>query len=138
MANGKAPIVGVILALLLLAAAFLVLQPYTADWPATAYGSPVRRYLRTAIREDSAGLARLSVSPAPVRWALASARGQPKTLALWGGRIQAFVGAQRGDTAEVFVYPAAGDDCGEAPIVLRVVGSGHAMRVLAAESACFR
>ena len=137
MPNQKAPLAWVVVAVLFFAGALLVLQPYRADWPGTEYGDPVRRYLRTAIRQDSVGLARLSASPAPVRWALASARNEPGTLALWGGRIQAWAGPRHGDTTEVFVYPP-GDRCGETPIVLRVVGQGERMRVVAAESECFR
>ena len=136
MRNGRAPVIGVIVTLVLLAGALLLLQPYTADWPGTDYGKPVRRYLRTAIRRDSLTLAKLSTSAAPVRWALGSARSRPRTLALWGGRVDTWVGPHRGDTAEVFVYPTDRAWCDE-PVVLQVVGSGNAMRVLAAESACF-
>ncbi|HYC30636.1 MAG TPA: hypothetical protein VEB59_00020 [Gemmatimonadales bacterium] len=136
MRNGNAPVAGVlIVALALLAAALLLFQPYTADWPGTDYGKAVRRYLRTAIRQDSLSLAELSTSSAPVRWALGAARHRPRTLALWGGRVETFVGPHRGDTAEVFVYPL-GRTCEHAPIVLRVVGMGDGMRVMAAESAC--
>jgi hypothetical protein len=137
MTNGKASMVGVIAALLLLAAALLVLQPYTADWPGTEYTQPAREYLHAAMRQDSVELVRMSGSPAPVRWALASARRHPDTLALWRGRIQAYTGIRQGDTAEVFVYPP-GEPCGEAPILLRVVGAGSAMRVLEASSGCLR
>ncbi len=47
----------------------------------------------------------------------------------------AFTGEIRGDTAEVFVYPQT-EDCGDAPIVLRFLGSGRDARVLRASSAC--
>ena len=135
MHNGSARLASVLGALLLLVAALLLFQPYTADWPGTEYGKPVRRYLHTAIRQDSLALARLSVSATPVRWALGSARSRPGILALWGGRVDTYTGPRHGDTAEVFVYPA-GRACDAAPIVLRVVGTGDAMRVLAAESDC--
>lgn len=135
MRNGKAQLLSVGASLALLAAALLLFQPYTADWPGTEYGKPVRRYLRTAIRQDSTALARLSVSAAPVRWALGSARSRPATLANWGGRIETMAGPRHGDTVELFVYPT-GKACDDAPIMLRVVGAGDAMRVLAAESAC--
>jgi len=135
MANGKVPLYLTLLAMAVLAAALLTFQPYSADWPGTGYTKPAQRYLRAAIRQDSVDLARLSVSLSPVAWALGAARAHPDTLALWGRRVQAFTGERRGDTAEVFVYPV-GEVCGEAPIVLRFVGSGSNARVLVASSAC--
>jgi hypothetical protein len=135
--SSTAPAAGVVAALLLFVAALLLLQPYTAEWPGTGYGKPVRRYLRTAIRQDSVALARLSGSEAPVRWALSAARHRSEALALWGGRVETWVGPPQGDTAELFVYPV-GRGCHDAPIVLRVIGKGAAMRVLAADSDCLR
>jgi len=135
MANGKIPLYLTLLVIALLAAALLTFQPYSADWPGTGYTKPAQRYIRAAIRQDSVGLVRLSASLSPVAWALDAARAHPDTLALWGGRVQAWTGERRGDTAEVFVYPL-GDVCGEAPIVLRFVGAGSDARVLRASSAC--
>ena len=136
MTNGKAPLWLAMLALGAVGAAIILFQPYSADWPGTAYADPSRRYIRAAIRQDSAGLARLSVSAAPVIWALDAARAHPDSLALWKRRIAAFVGDLRGDTAEVFVYPPGGA-CGESPLVLRFVGAGRGARVLAANSTCW-
>jgi hypothetical protein len=135
MVNGKIPVYLTVLVMASLAAALLTFQPYSADWPGTGYTKPAQRYIRAAIRQDSAGLVALSVSLSPVAWALDAARAHPDTLALWGRRVQAWTGERRGDTAEVFVYPP-GDVCGEAPIVLRFVGSGSNARVLRASSAC--
>jgi len=135
MVNGKIPVYLTVLVMASLAAALLTFQPYSADWPGTGYTKPAQRYIRAAIRQDSAGLVALSVSLSPVAWALDAARAHPDTLALWGRRVQAWTGERRGDTAEVFVYPP-GDVCGEAPIVLRFVGSGTNARVLRASSAC--
>jgi hypothetical protein len=135
MANGKMPLYLTILVLAALAAALLTFQPYSADWPGTGYTKPSQRYIRAAIRRDSMGLVRLSVSLSPVAWALDAARAHPDTLALWSRRVQAWTGERRGDTAEVFVYPL-GKVCREAPIVLRFVGSGSDARVLRASSAC--
>ena len=135
MANGRVPLYLTLLAVALFAAALLTFQPYSADWPGAGYTKPARRYIRADIRQDSVGLVRLSVSLSPVAWALDAARAHPDTLALWSRRVQAWTGERWGDTAEVFVYPQ-GDVCGEAPIVLRFVGSGSNARVLRASSAC--
>lgn len=135
MVNGKVPLYLTLLAMALLAAALLTFQPYSADWPGTGYTKPAQRYVRAAIRRDSVGLLRLSVSLSPVVWALDAARAHPDTLALWSRRVRAWTGERRGDTTEVFVYPF-GDGCGEAPIVLRFVGSGSNAKVLRASSAC--
>ena len=135
MVNGKIPLYLTLLVMALLAAALFTFQPYSADWPGTGYTKPAQRYIRAAIRQDSLSLARQSVSLSPVAWALDAARAHPETLALWGRRVQAWTGERRGDTAEVFVFPL-GDVCGEAPIVLRFVGSGSNARVVRASSAC--
>ena len=135
MVNGKIPLYLTLLVMALLAAALFTFQPYSADWPGTGYTKPGQRYIRAAIRQDSLSLARQSVSLSPVAWALDAARAHPETLALWGRRVQAWTGERRGDTAEVFVFPL-GDVCGEAPIVLRFVGSGSNARVVRASSAC--
>lgn len=133
--NGRTPFYLALGALAVFGLVMFALQPYSADWPGTAYTRPAQRYLRAAIRQDSTALARLSTSPAPVTWALRAARAHPDSLALWGRGVQAWTGERRGDTAEVFVYPP-GEDCGEAPIVLRFVGTGRDMRVLQATSSC--
>jgi hypothetical protein len=135
MVNGKIPLYLTVLVMALFAGVLLTFQPYSADWPGTAYTKPAQRYIRAAIRQDSVGLLRLSVSLSPVAWALDAARAHPDTLALWDRRVRAFTGERRGDTAEVFVYPL-GDACGEAPIVLRFVGTGSSAKVLGASSAC--
>lgn len=135
--NGKTPLYLTLLVMALLTAVLLTFQPYSADWPGTGYTKPAQRYIRAAIRQDSVGLVRMSLSLSPVAWALDAARAHPDTLELWARRVQAWTGERRGDTAEVFVYPL-GDACGEAPIVLRFVGSGSDARVLRASSACLR
>jgi hypothetical protein len=135
LVNGRTPLYLALVALGLFTAAMLVVQPYSADWPGTAYSEPARRYIRAAIREDSVGLAHLSAAPAPVNWALDAARRHRHTLELWKRHIDAWTGERRGDTVEVYVYPP-GDECGEAPIVLRFVGAGRDARVLKAGSVC--
>jgi hypothetical protein len=135
MVNGKRPIYGTLIFLGVLLAALVVFQPYSADWPGSAFAEPTRRYVRAAIRQDSAALVRLSTSESAVRWALAAARRHPDTLSFWKGRIQAWTGERTGDTTEVFVYPPEGQ-CEEKPLVLRFVSSGTAARVLEASSRC--
>ncbi|MGH7499218.1 MAG: hypothetical protein ACREL3_10255 [Gemmatimonadales bacterium] len=135
MVNGKTPLYLTLLAMGLLVAVVLTLQPYSADWPGTAYTRTARRFIRAAIQRDSVGLVRVSASASPVVWALNVARAHPDTLALWARRVQVFAGERRGDTTEVFVYPPS-EVCGEAPIVFRFVGSRSTARVLRASSAC--
>jgi hypothetical protein len=134
MATDRRPLYGTLIFLGILLTALFVLQPYSADWP-SAYSEPARRYIRAAIRQDSATLTRLSTSESPVRWALAAARRHPERLTIWKGRIEAWTGERRGDTTEVFVYPS-GWVCQEEPIVLRFVSSGTAPKVVDASSEC--
>jgi hypothetical protein len=136
MVNGKTPLYLTVLAAVLLGSAVLLLQPYSADFPGTAYAKPVRRYLQAAIRQDSVSLSRLSASAAPVAWALDAARIRPDSLAAWAGRTSARTGVRRGDTTDVLVFPD-GEPCSHAPIVLRFVGTGDDARVAKASSACF-
>ena len=56
MVNGKTPLYLTVMAMGSIGAAVAILQPYTADFPGTAYAQPARRYLRAAIAQDSAGL----------------------------------------------------------------------------------
>jgi hypothetical protein len=134
--NGKTPFFVAALALAVLAAVLLLVQPYSADWPGTAYASPARQYIRAALRQDSVGLTRHSLSAAPVAWALNAARAHRDSLALWNRRVQAYTGETRGDTAEVFVYPT-GHACDQHPIIMQFVGTGRDARVLAASSTCW-
>jgi hypothetical protein len=135
MVNGKMPLYLTLLLAALSVAAVLTFQPYSADFPVTAYAKPAQRYIRAALRQDSVGLTRLSASVSPVAWALEAARKHPDSLAAWAIHPQAWTGERRGDTAEVFLYPDR-EPCSQVPIVLRFVGSGKNVRVLAASSAC--
>jgi len=135
MVNGKMPLYLTLLFAALSVAAVLVFQPYSADFPRTAYAKPAQRYIRAALRQDSVGLTRLSASVSPVAWALEAARKHPDSLAAWAVHPQAWTGERRGDTAEVFLYPDR-EPCSQVPIVLRFVRSGKNVRVLAASSAC--
>jgi hypothetical protein len=135
MVNGKTPLYLTVMAMGSIGAAVAILQPYTADFPGTAYAQPARRYLRAAIDRDSAGLDRISASAGAVEWGLHVARAHPDSLAAWGGRTHTYVTARRADTAEVLVYPDR-EPCSEVPIVLRFIGSGSDARVVQASSAC--
>ena len=133
--RGKAPMYLTFIFAVLGLVALLTLQPYSADWPGRAYKKPAQRYVLAALRQDSVALARLSAGMAPVVWALNAARRRPRFLALWAQRTQAWTGEQRGDTADVFLYPPT-ETCGETPIVFQFVGTGRNARVLSAGSAC--
>ena len=119
----------------ILALLVLALQPYSADWPGHAFARPARRYIDAAIRQDSVALLRRSTSLTPVAWALSAARNHPDSLLLWGRGAETWTGERRGDTTEVFLFPA-GHGCAEEPIVFRFVGAGDEARVLGARSAC--
>lgn len=133
MVNGKAPSYVILLALILIVAAVLILQPYSAD--STPYARPARGFIRAAIRQDSMDLARRAVSSSPVVWALAAARAHAETLAQWAPRTEAIVGELRGDTVQVFLYPT-GNVCTNAPIMFRLVRVGKNVKVAQANSAC--
>ena len=134
--NGKAPLYLTVVGAVLLGGAIFLIQPYSADFPGTAWAKPARRYLHAAISQDSVSLSRLSASGAPVAWALEAARTHPDSLAAWAGRPEAWTGVRRGDTTYVLVFPD-GEPCSNAPIVLQFVGAGDDARVSKASSACF-
>ena len=131
--NGKTPLYLSLAVLGIFVVAMLAVQPYSADWPGEAYAPPARRYIAAAVRMDSLALRQLSLSPAPVAWALAE--GRAHRLDPWRGRLDVWTGERRGDTAEVFVYPS-NDGCERSPIVFRFVGSGRDARVVEAASSC--
>jgi hypothetical protein len=133
--NGKMPLLLTLAAAAAFITILLIIQPYSTDWPGGAYAKPAKGYIRAALRQDSAELADLSASSAPVAWALAAARLHGESLALWTGRTQARIGPRSGDTIEVFLYPST-DACSEAPIQFQFIGSGKDARVLSARSSC--
>jgi hypothetical protein len=135
MVNGRMPVYLTLVAVALAIAALLIVQPYSADFPATEYARPAQRYVRAALRQDSLTLLRMSVSPGPVAWALDAARNHHERLATWATHTSTWAGERRGDTAEVFLYPDR-DPCSNAPIILRFVGSERNPRVLSASSSC--
>jgi hypothetical protein len=137
MTDGKTPLYLTVVVLVLIGAAVLVVQPYSADFPGTEYAQPARRYLRVALRPDSTALRAVSGSHAAVAWALGVARAHPDALAAWAGPTHTYVTARRADTAEVLVYPEA-EPCRTMPITLTFIGTpGHA-RVVNASSTCLQ
>src|SRR5262245_6913146 len=100
MVNGKTPLYLTVVAALVLAAAVLVLQPYSVISPWDAYTKPVRQYLRAALARDSLALARQSGADAPVAWALAAARTHRDSVELWARKAAAWAGTRHGDTAD--------------------------------------
>jgi hypothetical protein len=116
-------------------AALLVFQPYSADAGGMGYTKPANRYIDAALEQDSARLARLSVSDSPVVWILRMSRMHRDSLAFWSGRTSASAGPRWGDTTEVFLYPS-GNECYEHPMEFRFVGSGRDARVLSLHSGC--
>jgi hypothetical protein len=135
MVTGKMPLYLTVVAAVVFGAAVLLVQPYSADFPGTAYAKPARAFLRAAIRRDSSGLDRMSASAGAVDWALRVSRSHPDTLAAWGGRTFTYVTSHRADTAEILVYPVH-DPCSDVPIVMQFVGSGRQARVMHASSVC--
>ncbi|MFL5536203.1 MAG: hypothetical protein ACJ8AP_10905 [Gemmatimonadales bacterium] len=136
MINGRMPLYLTGLGLVGLGLGALVWQPYSADFPGTEYAKPIRRYIHAAVVGDSAGLERLSASSAAVSWALTAGRTHAGSLARWERGMQARTGQQRGDTAQVFVYPP-GAECENAPIMLQLVGNDGRARVVRANSSCW-
>jgi hypothetical protein len=140
MINGKTPRYLTLVFAALLAAAMLLIQPYSlrsrsvSAWQ--AYTQPAQLYLRAALRKDSLALVRQSGSAAPVAWALAAARRHPDSLSVWARGAKAWTGSRHGDTAEVLLYTST-EVCTNHPIWLRFVGSGDQAKVVEAGSRCF-
>ncbi|HET9038859.1 MAG TPA: hypothetical protein VFN40_01750 [Gemmatimonadales bacterium] len=135
MNDAKAPLQLSLAAAGLLAAAVLVLQPYSAEWPGDGFRRPAEQYVQAALAQDSLALARLSATDSSVVWGLAMARRHPDALAAWARHSQAFTGERRGDTTQVFVYSAS-SPCDDVPIQFRFVHARNGQRVLGATLAC--
>ena len=138
--NGKTPLYLTLILSAVLAAAMLLIQPYSlrssAPSPWQIYAEPARRYLQAALREDSLALVRQSNALAPVAWALAAARRHPDSLSVWALGAKVWTGSRHGDTAEVLLSTTT-DVCTDRPIWLRFIGSGDEIRVTEAGSSCF-
>jgi hypothetical protein len=137
--NGRIPLYLSLLLAVILTIVLLVVQPYSfqadrAQWE--GYIEPVRTFLQSAMRRDSAALARQSAGAGPVNWALAAGRRYPDSLAPWADEARIWSGFRRGDTTEVLLT-AKTDICGESPIWLRFLERGEERKVLEAGSGCF-
>jgi hypothetical protein len=117
----------------LMVAVLLTFQPYTAS--GGPFSKPAQRYIRAALRGDSAQLATLSVTTQPVAWALNASRGHRESLAFWSGSNDMRTGVRLGDTTEIFLYPS-GPECSQAPIVLHFLGAPGDAKVVSAHSPC--
>ena len=133
MINGKTPYLISLVAGAILLGALLLFQPYSVSHSSWyVYTRPARAYLDAASRHDSARLRRQSLGASAVQWALAAARFQPDSLALWARQAEAWTGNRRGDTAEVFLtIPKS--DCN---MVLEFVGPAERARIDAASAIC--
>jgi hypothetical protein len=131
--NGRTPLYLTAIAAAIMAAGVLILQPYSVRSPWDAYTDPVHRYLSAALASDSSALARQSLDPHPVAWALALARRQPDSLAVWAREAVAWGGTRHADTADVFVSPPQGS----CSLVMRFVGPARQARVQGATANCF-
>ncbi|MEP7177404.1 MAG: hypothetical protein ABI860_12720 [Gemmatimonadales bacterium] len=132
MGNGKTPLYLTLAAAVLFVLAVLTIQPYSVTSPWHVYDEPARLYLQAVARGDSLDLARRTSDPAAVRWALAAARTEPDTLALWAREASAWAGHRRGDATDVFLSTRV-STC---DLVMRFVGGGKSARVERASSAC--
>jgi hypothetical protein len=130
--NGKTPAYLTAIASAIMAAAVLILQPYSVRSPWSAYSRPARRYLQAALSSDSLGLMRQSLDARPVAWALAAARRQPDSVKLWAREAVAWAGISHADTADVFVSPPQ-SSCN---MIIRFVGPARAPRVQQASAKC--
>jgi hypothetical protein len=133
MINGKTPYLMSLFAGAILLGVLLLFQPYSvshSSWH--VYTRPARAYLDAASHHDSARLRRQSLGASAVQWALAAARLQPDSLALWARQAEAWTGNRRGDTAEVFLTVPK-SDCN---MVLEFVGPAERAKIDAASAIC--
>jgi hypothetical protein len=127
------PIVLTAIAAAIMAVAVFVFQPYSVRSPWSAYSPVARRYLRTALEQDSLGLVRQSDDAGSVTWALTMARRHSDSLAVWSRSAKAWGGTRHADTAEVFVATPQ-STCS---LVFRFVGPARHARIQQASGRCF-
>jgi hypothetical protein len=138
--NGRTPIILTVLVAGAFVAAMLLAQPYSwrggADSPWSAYAEPARRFLQTALRDDTARLTELAADAAPVTWALAAARRHPDSIAPWAREASVWSGYRRGDTVEVLLQTGS-SACADHPVWMRFIGDTADLKVVEAGSECF-
>ena len=135
MVNGKRPLYLTLLTGAVAVSLLYAWQPYSVSSGWYAYTKPAHRYLRAALREDSAALVRQSASPAPVAWALHAARTHPAMLRVWARNGRAWAGTQNGDTT-IVLLDTFSHVCRDQPLMFQFVGAGSRARVLEARSGC--
>ena len=136
MKNGRARVGRLILAILLVIAAVVWLQPYSVFSPYRAYIEPARRFLRAALAQDSVELRRRAVSSQPVQWALDAGKGDRAALAVWAQLLRPYSGRRRGDNVTV-VFQTSTRVCYLRPVTMSFVQAAAEPRVLVASSSCF-
>jgi hypothetical protein len=125
-----------IVAIVVLVAVVVWLQPYSVFSPYGAYTEPARRFLRAALAQDSAALVRQAASRQPVQWALDAGKGDRNSLAIWANLSRPYSGRRQGDTTTV-VFQTSTRMCYLRPVTLTFVRAATEPRVLAASSSCF-
>ena len=133
MTANRMPLYLSLASLALTIAAVLILQPYSVTSPWSGFNRPGQRYFSAALRRDSVELGRLSVSQAPVEWALSTEHKARNSLAAWANNASASVGFKRGDTTAV-LFDTPTRAC---PVLLTFVGPDAQARVLQAAARCY-
>jgi hypothetical protein len=133
MTANRMPLYLSLASLTLATAAVLILQPYSVTSPWSGFNRPGQRYFSAALRRDSVELRRLSLSRAPIEWALSTEHNQRSSLAAWAHHASASVGFTRGDTTAV-LFDTPTRAC---PVLLTFVGPDARARVLQAAARCF-
>jgi hypothetical protein len=136
MPDGRVPVGGLVLAILLGGAALLWLQPYSVASPYRAYTEPARDFLRAALTQDTLELERRAASAQPVRWALEAADGDPTALAVWARLSRPYSGRRHGDTTTV-VFQTSTRVCYLRPVTLVFVPGAEGPQPVLASSSCF-
>lgn len=126
--------IALIVALLALAlAAVLTTQPYSVRSPWSVYDPPAQRFLSAALRRDSAGLTRLSVSSVAVDWGIRTQRDHQHALSVWAQFARAGTGIIQSDTSRV-LFETGTEVC---PLLITFLGHDAQARVLEAKSRCY-
>jgi hypothetical protein len=136
MNNGRARAGRLILAILVVIAAVVWLQPYSVFSPYRAYTDPARHFLRAALTQDSLELQRRAVSQQPVEWALDAGKGDRSALAVWAKLLRPYSGRRHGDTTTV-VFQTSTRVCYLRPVTMTFVRTAAEPQVLVASSSCF-
>jgi hypothetical protein len=136
MNNGRARAGRLILAILVVIAAVVWLQPYSVFSPYRAYTDPARHFLRAALAQDSLELQRRAVSQQPVEWALDAGKGDRSALAVWAKLLRPYSGRRHGDTTTV-VFQTSTRVCYLRPVTMTFVRTAAEPQVLVASSSCF-